>query len=33
VYRSQGFREVGTAQRHARAQGHYVDEVMVEKQL
>jgi L-amino acid N-acyltransferase YncA len=33
VYHSQGFREVGTAQRHAKVQGRYVDEVMVEKQL
>jgi L-amino acid N-acyltransferase YncA len=33
VYRSQGFHEVGTAHRHAKLQGRYVDEVIVEKQL
>jgi L-amino acid N-acyltransferase YncA len=32
-YLKQGFRIVGTAQRHARLQGQYVDEIMVEKFL
>jgi len=33
AYCSQGFRVVGTAQRHAKVQGRYVDEIMVEKLL
>ena len=33
TYCSQGFRIVGTAERHAKVQGRYVDEIMVEKLL
>ena len=32
-YLKQGFREVGTAQRQARINGRYVDEIIVEKLL
>jgi L-amino acid N-acyltransferase YncA len=33
VYSSQGFRVLGTAERHAKLRGRYIDEVMVEKLL
>lgn len=33
TYLSQGFRIVGTAQRHAKIKGKYVDEVIIEKFL
>ena len=33
TYLNQGFRVVGTAQRHARINGKYVDEIMIEKFL
>lgn len=31
AYRGQGFRTIGTAERHARIDGRYVDEVMIER--
>ena len=33
AYRSQGFRVVGTAERHAKIRGQYVDEVLIERFL
>ena len=33
TYKSQGFQTIGTARRHAKINGHYVDEIMVEKLL
>jgi RimJ/RimL family protein N-acetyltransferase len=33
TYLRQGFRTVGTAQRHARVGGHYIDEIIIEKLL
>jgi L-amino acid N-acyltransferase YncA len=33
TYCSQGFRIVGTAERHGKVQGRYIDEIMVEKLL
>jgi L-amino acid N-acyltransferase YncA len=33
TYSRQGFRTVGTARRHARIAGRYVDEIIIEKQL
>jgi L-amino acid N-acyltransferase YncA len=33
TYVRQGFRTVGTAQRHARVGGQYIDEIIIEKQL
>jgi L-amino acid N-acyltransferase YncA len=33
TYARQGFRQVGTAERHARIGGRYVDEIIVEKLL
>lgn len=33
TYLGQGFRIVGTAQKHARIAGRYVDEIVIEKQL
>ena len=33
TYLRQGFRIVGTAQRHARVGGHYIDEIIIEKLL
>lgn len=33
TYLSQGFRIVGTAQRHAKIGGRYVDEIMIERDL
>lgn len=33
TYMRQGFRAVGTALRHARIAGRYVDEIVIEKQL
>lgn len=33
AYASQGFRVVGTAERHARIHGRYIDEVMIERFL
>lgn len=33
AYRSQGFEVVGTARRHARINGRYVDEIMIERFL
>jgi RimJ/RimL family protein N-acetyltransferase len=33
AYRAQGFQVVGTAQRHAKIDGRYVDEVLIEKIL
>jgi L-amino acid N-acyltransferase YncA len=32
-YRSQGFRVIGTAERHARIDGRYVDEVLLKRLL
>lgn len=33
TYLSQGFRRVGTAQRHAKIDGRYIDEIIIEKLL
>lgn len=33
AYRQQGFRTVGTARRHARIRGRYIDEIVIEKFL
>jgi L-amino acid N-acyltransferase YncA len=33
VYLQQGFQVIGTARRHARLNGRYVDEIMIEKML
>jgi L-amino acid N-acyltransferase YncA len=33
VYLRQGFRIVGTARRHARLEGRYIDEIVIEKML
>jgi len=33
TYLSQGFRIIGTAQRHAKINGRYVDEIMIERAL
>ena len=33
AYRKQGFREVGTAERHARIDGRYIDEILIERFL
>ena len=33
VYLKQGFQVIGTARRHARLNGRYVDEIMIEKML
>jgi RimJ/RimL family protein N-acetyltransferase len=33
TYLSQGFRLIGTAQRHAKINGRYVDEIMIERAL
>jgi len=33
AYLAQGFEVIGTARRHARIDGHYVDEVLIEKAL
>jgi RimJ/RimL family protein N-acetyltransferase len=33
VYLRQGFRVVGTARRHARLGGRYIDEIVIEKML
>lgn len=33
TYLGQGFRVVGTAQRHARIEGRYIDEIMIERFL
>jgi len=33
AYRAQGFRTIGTAQKHAKIDGRYVDEIMIEKLL
>jgi len=33
AYLGQGFRAIGTAERHARIDGRYIDEVMIEKFL
>ena len=33
TYQRQGFRTVGTAQRHAKIDGRYVDEIVIEKLL
>lgn len=33
TYQSQGFRIVGTAQRHAKIGGRYIDEIIIEKLL
>ena len=33
TYLRQGFRRVGTAARHARIDGKYIDEILIEKQL
>lgn len=33
AYLKQGFRIVGTAFRHAKINGHYVDEILIEKLL
>jgi L-amino acid N-acyltransferase YncA len=33
AYRKQGFRELGTAERHARIDGRYIDEILIERFL
>lgn len=33
TYRANGFRVIGTAERHARVDGRYVDEVLIERAL
>ena len=33
AYRARGFEIVGTARRHARIDGQYVDEILIEKAL
>jgi RimJ/RimL family protein N-acetyltransferase len=33
AYLRQGFRIVGTAQRHAKIRGEYVDEIIIERML
>ena len=33
TYLAQGFRVVGTAQRHAKIDGRYIDEIVIEKEL
>jgi L-amino acid N-acyltransferase YncA len=33
AYRKQGFRVVGTAERHARIDGRYIDEILIERFL
>lgn len=33
AYLGQGFRVIGTAERHARIDGHFIDEILIEKQL
>jgi L-amino acid N-acyltransferase YncA len=33
TYLNQGFRMIGTAQRHAKINGRYIDEIMIEREL